>query len=168
NGIDYNDILTDIGSVISFLKNNSNNYGSDFNEITLLGASAGGHLALLYTYKFGNIKSVVSLAGPTDFTDFDILSVNGMPELINNVAGNDSYENRSEASPINYADNTTTYLYHGKLDTIVPYSQSEKLFRKIIPLNSGNKLTLFANCGHEFNNEALSQVFQETIDLLSE
>jgi hypothetical protein len=49
---------------------------------------------------------------------------------------------------------------------IVPCSQSEKLFKKIVSLNSENKLILFANCGHEFNDDALFQVFQETINLV--
>ncbi len=168
SGIGYNEILDDIGNVISFMKSNSKKFGSDFNEITLFGASAGGHLALLHAYKNGNIKSVVSLSGPTDFNDNDILSINGLPELINNIVGNDSFEKRSEASPITYANNITTFLYHGKLDTIVPYSQSEKLFRKIISLNAENKLTLFANCGHGFNDETIAQIFKETIDLVKE
>jgi acetyl esterase/lipase len=166
NEIDYNEILADIGKAISFIKSNSKKYGSNFNEITLFGASAGGHLALLYAYKCGNIKSVISLAGPTDFNDEAILSINGMPELVNNVVGNSSYEKRSEASPITHVNNTTTLLYHGKLDTIVPYSQSEKLFKKISALNPENKLTLFANCGHEFNDENIFNVCQETIDLV--
>jgi len=165
-GISYIEILAEIEKVISFLKNNKEKYGSDFNEITLFGASAGGHLALLYAYKNGNIRNVVSLAGPTDFNENDLLSINGMQDLINNVVGSNSFENRSKASPITYSNNTTTFLYHGRLDTIVPYSQSEKLYNKIIVLNSENKMTLFSNCGHEFNDVAIFQIINETIDLI--
>jgi len=165
-GIGYNELLDDIEKAISFLKRNREKFGTDFNDITLLGASAGGHLALLYAYKYGDIEKVISLAGPTDFNGNDILSIEGMPELINNVVGNSSFESRSKASPITYSSSTATYLYHGKLDTIVPYSQSEKLFSTISSLNAESKLTLFPDCGHEFNEEAILKVIFETIDFV--
>lgn len=166
NGVGYNEMLADIDLVISHLRINSEKFGSDFNEITLFGISAGGHLALLYAYKRGNIKSVVSLAGPTDFNNQDFLSIPGITEAINNLVGNESFESRSDASPITHANNTATLLYHGKLDTVVPYSQSEKLYNIIAPLNSENKLTLFDNCGHGFDAQAIYQIFCEAVDFV--
>lgn len=166
NGVGYNEILDDIDHVISHLRSHSEKFGSDFNEITLFGISAGGHLALLYAYKRGNIKGVVSLAGPTDLNDIQFLSIPGILEIVNNVVGNDSYESRSDASPITYANSTPTLLYHGKLDEVVPFSQSEKLYNKIASLSSENKLTLFDNCGHGFDSESIYQIFIESIDFV--
>ncbi len=166
NGVGYNEMLADIDLVISHLRSNSEKFGSDFNEITLFGISAGGHLALLYAYKSGSIKGVVSLAGPTDFNDLDFLSIPGITEAINNLVGSDSFESRSDASPITHANTTATLLYHGKLDTVVPYSQSEKLYNKIASLNTENKLTLFANCGHGFDAQAIYQIFIEVMDFV--
>ncbi|MCR5862708.1 alpha/beta hydrolase [Flavobacterium sp. J372] len=61
--------VQDIEEAIQFLKRSnykiSNNYA-------LIGASAGAHIAMLYSYRFdthGDIKAVCSIVGPSDFTD---------------------------------------------------------------------------------------------------
>jgi len=168
-GVDYKAILSDIEQSILFLQSNTVKFGSNFNNITLFGGSAGGHLSLLFAYKMHNpnIKNVISLAGPTDFTDNAILAVNGMYGLIYNLIGSNDSTEWNDASPIVYTNNITTYLYHGKLDSIVPFSQSESLFKKIKSFNSRNKLLLFNNCGHEFSENAFLQIITETVQLIN-
>lgn len=75
----YEIMLGNIESVLSFLSQKAEELKLNKNKIGLMGFSAGGHLALLYTFKkiYDNIydsdydlpiKLVISEAGPTDFS----------------------------------------------------------------------------------------------------
>jgi len=166
-GIDYNVILNDINNAIIFLKTKSKDFDCPFDNITLFGTSAGGHLALLYAYKYNNIANVISIAGPTDLNDKEFLLNDDIKNLVANLTGNDLFFKKFDASPLIYVNNTTTYLYHGKSDPIVPYNQSKKLYNKIMPLNNKNKLMIFENCGHELTQENLQLVIKEIIQLIN-
>ncbi|GHU66161.1 hypothetical protein FACS189447_06440 [Spirochaetia bacterium] len=69
------DILFDIHNALTKIIEVSNAKGVTIKDFILVGHSAGGHIALLYGYKYFqkemNIKiaSCISMAGPTDFTD---------------------------------------------------------------------------------------------------
>ncbi len=41
-----------------------------------------------------------------------------------------------------------------------------QLFSTISSLNAQRKLTLFPDCGHEFNEEAIQKVIFETVDFV--
>lgn len=71
----YEIMLGNIDSALSFLSQKAEELKLNKNKIGLMGYSAGGHLALLYTLKkiYDNnnaspIKLVISEAGPTDFS----------------------------------------------------------------------------------------------------
>ena len=79
---------------------------------------------------------------------------------------------KADASPITYAKksdnpyrNTTTLLFHGKDDTVVPCTQSEKLFEVIESLNPKNKKCIFDNCDHDFlGDEVSNTIVVETLE----
>ena len=60
----------DVKSAIEFIAANAEEYGVNKNEIALLGASAGAHLAVLQAYRYDDVKSkaVIDFFGPTDLT----------------------------------------------------------------------------------------------------
>src|SRR5690606_608877 len=61
--------IQDIEKVVDHIKSAEYNISSD---IAFIGASAGAHLAMLYSYKYDtddDVKAVCSIVGPTDFTD---------------------------------------------------------------------------------------------------
>jgi acetyl esterase/lipase len=61
--------VQDIENVIQYLKASDYNISADY---ALIGASAGAHLAMLYSYNYDthhNVKAVCSIVGPADFTD---------------------------------------------------------------------------------------------------
>ncbi|MEB2782315.1 alpha/beta hydrolase [Algoriphagus sp. C2-6-M1] len=103
-------------------------------ELILAGASAGGHLALLHSYKhpeIGNIKAVMALFPITDLTTF--FDFNSNSQLLLSVMLNGNPVSQSgaymESSPITYVSSTSipTVLFHGAADEVVPISQSESL-----------------------------------------
>jgi acetyl esterase/lipase len=73
NHIHMDDILSDIINALNKIIELTNFNDTKIKNIILIGHSAGGHIGLLYAYKYfqDNIKinACISLAGPTDFTD---------------------------------------------------------------------------------------------------
>lgn len=168
-GIDYSDLLDDVGSALKCLADSSRRYTVKAENICLLGHSAGGHLALLYAYSRNSdrkVGKVVSLAGPTDLDDKLFLSISGVTDLVNELTGYNTSK-RVDASPVNHASAVTTYLYHGKSDAIVPWQQSEKLFSLISNRNPKNKISLIENCGHGFNFYEFGRILEETVALIT-
>lgn len=168
NKVGYSEILDDIEMAIGCLTDSSKSFTFNPGSVCLLGHSAGGHLSLLYAYrnnKKGVVNKVVSLAGPTDLTDNQLLNINGISDLVNTLTGNDP-SFRSDASPVSHANSITSRMYHGKTDAVVPYQQSEKLFEKIGSLNFANRCKLIENCGHDFNSTEIWNIFVETVALI--
>jgi acetyl esterase/lipase len=166
--VGYTEILNDIEKAIVCLTDSSENYTINAGSICLLGHSAGGHLSLLYAYRNNQdvvVNKVVSLAGPTDLTDPQLLNITGVNDLVNALTGNDPGK-RADASPVTHANNITTRMYHGKTDAVVPFQQSEKLFEMISSLNSANRCKLIENCGHDFNSFEIWNIFVETVALI--
>jgi acetyl esterase/lipase len=164
----YTEILKDIQDALKCISDSANKYSVNIGNVTLLGHSAGGHLALMYAYTYDKNKvvdNVISLAGPTDLEDPLFLSITGVTDLVNNLTGND-IQKRNDASPVNHISSVTTWLYHGKTDAIVPWQQSEKLYNLIGDLNPESKLSLIEDCGHGFNIYEFSRILGESIELI--
>jgi acetyl esterase/lipase len=163
-GIDYHSILSDIDKAILFLQARDSIYNCSFDTHTLLGKSAGGHLALMYAYQKKSIVKVVAMAAPTDLSDMDLLNAGEMYFCVTNMIGVDDAYQRTLASPLNYTDSVATRLYHSKKDGLVPYHQSVAFYNKIKTLNPENSLVIFENSAHEILGEDLKQAMQETMD----
>jgi acetyl esterase/lipase len=75
NSIHMGNIISDVNCALKKIQEFSKTKGVNIKDFILVGHSAGGHIALLYGYKYfqenKNIKiaACISLAGPTDFTD---------------------------------------------------------------------------------------------------
>jgi len=75
NTIHMGNIISDVNVALKKIQVFSNAKGVTINDFILTGHSAGGHIALLYGYKYfqtnehARITACMSLAGPTDFTD---------------------------------------------------------------------------------------------------
>lgn len=125
----------DVKEALSFLVSKSVQYGYS-QTIGLLGASAGGHLALLQSYKYTSpvkVKAVVSLFGPTNLTTLynnppnpfiqpALETLLGTKPSINPVV----YQ---QSSPSQFVTNQScpTLLLHGGNDIVVSPSQSATL-----------------------------------------
>lgn len=167
-GIDYHTILADIETAILFLQARDSIYGCSFDSLTLIGKSAGGHLALMYAYQQNTVSKVVTIATPTDLNDSVFLNTSDIHDRVYQVTGGDDAYQRTLASPVSYTDSVATRLYHGKKDGLVPYQQSVVFYDKIKTLNAENKMILFENAEHEIMGEELNQIISETIQWIKE
>ncbi len=151
--------VNDIGKAIDFIGSKSGEWKVSADKFALIGASAGGHLALLYTYKYdtGNkVKTVISMAGPTDLSQ--IIHAGAAQMQVAQWLIGSTYQANPEAyaqaSPVTHvsAGSRPTLLFHGKLDIVVPYLQSVELNNKLKQSGAASKLVLYEDTGHEVIN----------------
>ncbi|MBC7745231.1 MAG: alpha/beta hydrolase [Flavobacterium sp.] len=148
--------LDDLDNAIKFVSNKSQEWNVSDNLYSLMGLSAGGHLALLYTYTRNTdnkIKTVISIAGPTDLLSLYNTS-SQHAQVVKWFVGQTPQENTAiykEVSPISFVKNSSkpTLLFHGKQDLVVPYQQSLSLKVKLDEFDVKNKLVTYTNLGHE-------------------
>ena len=151
--------VNDIAKAIEFIGSKAAEWKISPDKFALQGASAGGHLSLLYTYKYdtGNkIKAVISMAGPTDFTATGNVSP-VQAQVLQFLIGTSYQANPTayaEASPISHvkANSKPTLLFHGKLDVVVPYQQAVDLKNRLAQVGSVHKLVSYEDTGHEVLN----------------
>jgi acetyl esterase/lipase len=161
----------DIKAAITFIYQKRNEYHIS-DKIGLLGASAGGHLALLHAYKYQSpvkIKAVASFFGPTDMAGMYAAQSTPLHQSLMQllVGGTPSshpvlYE---QSSPLFFANaqSPPTILFHGSLDNIVPVSHSVNLKNKLQLLGVANQYHFYQTEGHEVwsqtnMNDAFSKI----------
>lgn len=183
DNVTYKQMLEDITLSIEYLKNNSEKYYLKPDKIFIMGSSAGGHLALLYSYSINSpikIACVSSQTGPTDFSDPDQISLNGKENLVilNNLLGTQiTIQQLNDpdfsfpialkmASPIYHISDDTppTILAYGEKDNLVSYSNALRLKDKLEEHRIDHKLINYPNSGHDLNNDPdKSQEYWETL-----
>jgi len=123
----------DIKKAMAFIKSQLVSWDVSDN-VVLAGGSAGGHLALLHSYKNNQdrlVKATVAFFPPTDLASFYGFNLFTNLLLENLLGGNPT--NRAEgyfnSSPINFVGPgiVPTVFFHGDKDTVVPISQSKLL-----------------------------------------
>lgn len=171
-------LIEELSHALIFLNKNAVQLGLPNEKISLMGLSAGGHLALLTAAKmYTLVKNVVAYYAPCD-----LLDVWESPSLFARIAlittlkrlPTRSKEVYAKFSPINvaHASMPPVLLVHGKRDSIVPYESSVKMFRKLKKLGCRVKLLTHpqANHGFEFvlRDEKTKQIIEQTVEFLSE
>lgn len=166
---DINLILDEITMALKSIKEKGNELGISVNKVMLYGHSAGGNLSLLYAYSRAAeapIKpvAVFGLSAPTDLTDIQSYIDGDFDEetaynLFSMACGyrftKENYEEAipylEKVSPVSYVTASTvpTVLAHGKRDSTVSFSQSEKLDEKLTQSGVKHEFVVFPNSGHD-------------------
>lgn len=173
DSIHYLEMLDDIDSMIMCISRNTDTWGIGSGRIALFGYSAGGHLALLYSYsrdKGQNISSVISLAGPTDVQDSLLWESPGLYNNIVLMTGDPDPADWHPANPVSCisAANAATLLIHGTNDSIVPFSQSVKLNQLLAASFTPVQLLLLEDETHFFSAAATEIFLNATKQFLDE
>lgn len=170
---DINDIIDDITTAIRQIKALASSYSVNITKVALCGRSAGGHLALLYAYKYKDISPVkpvgVFASSPVPdlsldcfFTDNALGDENHMCNLMSQLCGTEITKKTraskkavlDEYSPINYVSDTTvpTLIIHGNGDRIAPFSGSLLLMEKLSEHSINHELIVCEKTGHKLKN----------------
>lgn len=146
----------DVKAAIEFIYGNRSNYLIS-DKFVLMGASAGGHLALLHAYKHQSlfkIKAVVDFFGPTDMVDMHN-NPGAFPQAsIALLLGGTPTTNPAmyqQSSPLTFATATAcpTIILQGGIDPLVnPTTQSLALKNKLTTAAVINEYAFYPLGGH--------------------
>lgn len=163
----------DVKSAIEFIYSKRNSYFIS-DKFVYLGASAGGHLALLQAYKYNTPvkpKAVVSFFGPTDLTA--LYNTNFFAALIlAQTAGNTPTGNPAiyqQSSPLTFvnASSAPTLLLHGGVDPLVPPSQADVLKAALDNASVSNQYVFYPGEAHGWTGPNLDDSFSKIVTFLN-
>ena len=151
--------MNDITAIVDHLRENQQEYqiGSD---LGFLGASAGAHLSLLWSYVLDHreeVKMVCSIVGPTNLADDAYLNSDNQ-ELTDLFAPfGETIEELKDVSPLHRVESSSppTILFYGAKDPLVPVSQGEDMKSRLEELGVEHEFTLYPNAGHGWSGEDL-------------
>lgn len=154
----YNELMTDIDNAIALLTKNKEQFGIN-GKMALLGASAGGHLALMYAYtkNKGHIACVADLYGPAKLNDQEWYNsnwpnvANWLKMLSGQTWNNDLY---TLLSPLSYvkAQSPPTAIFHSVNDIVVPVNHSRLLKATLAQAGVPHIYKEYSDSWHVFND----------------
>lgn len=163
----------DIVSALEYIESQMANWNIS-DDVIISGASAGGHLALLYAYKnnTSDLKGAVAFFPPTDLIElygFNNLTASGLNALIGGTPTTAAsvYQDLSPAYFVDGED-VPTIFFHGDLDNVVPLSQSQILEDALEDANVRHQFTMVPGQGHGFTSETYTQLLKEAKEFIGE
>ena len=166
--------LQDCKNGIRYLRAHADELGIDPNRISVMGGSAGGHLALLVGYTADQpnlapsqpypgvsdkVSSVVDFYGISNFATRKETDPNGKPLKIEpldsttqSIFGS-TPQDWKKASPVTYVkrDVPPTLILHGKKDTTVDSDQSQELADTLKKAGATYEIIWLPNAPHSFS-----------------
>ncbi|MEO8109582.1 MAG: alpha/beta hydrolase [Ginsengibacter sp.] len=159
----------DTKAALQYIIDNAGNYIIS-KKLVLLGASAGGHLALLQGYKYNTPvvpKAIISFFGPTDMTAMYNDPANPLiPPQLAIVVGKTPVQDPAlyaNSSPVNFVSSSSppTILLHGGQDPLVKPSQAITLQAKLQAAGVVNEYVFYPTDGHGWVGPDLSDSFDK-------
>lgn len=158
----------DIKSAIDFIVQNAAEYAVSKNKFSLLGVSAGAHLALLQGYKYNdpNIQAVIDFFGPTDLNEMYKNPWHPMVryalQMITGTTPGANNEIYASSSPVNFIGNNSpaTLILHGSNDQVVDVSQSKLLRNQLEAAGVPNQLIVYKGERHGWFGKSLTDSFE--------
>jgi acetyl esterase/lipase len=148
--------INDITKAVAYISSKAPSWHVSPNQMGIIGASAGAHLGLLYTYAYNSddkVKTVISIAGPSNFTNLTFAGE--LQKLVlSNFLGKTMQQDPAlyvSASPVTHikGNSKATLIIHGNRDVVVPQQQAVDLKSKLDLHKVPNELYLVENAGHE-------------------
>jgi len=159
----------DVKAAYDFIISKADEYNVS-KKVVILGASAGGHLALLQGYKHapaGQVKAVIDFFGPTDIASLHAnTSDPALVPLIETLLSGSPSTNPSlyaSSSPINFvtAQSPATIILQGGTDPLVPFTQSTSLRDQLQQNGVTNEYVYYPSEGHGWFGTTLTHSFNE-------
>ncbi|MDQ2986414.1 MAG: alpha/beta hydrolase [Armatimonadota bacterium] len=154
-------MLDDVQSAVRFLRRNALMYSIDPQRFGSLGASAGGHLALMLgmcdtrdplasTSQSSKVSAVVNFFGVSDFTKM-MPTWNLLSEAVFGTAAANIRPVFEAASPLTHLDkdDARVFTFHGTADWVVPLSQSILLDERLKLAGIPHEFIQIKDSGHQ-------------------
>ena len=184
-GVLFSDQLNDITAALNAIKQTAEVNGMNLTKLALVGNSAGGHLALLYAYTRVAESpvppvTVISSSAPTDFTDPEFIRSSDVIQSVITNLGLDPalvatalesgmasmflpvLDRISPAKQVT-ASTLPTLMAHGMQDTIVPYSNAQRLDTALTNAGVEHDFVTFPNAGHALTGDAANTALFQSL-----
>jgi acetyl esterase/lipase len=171
DNIHHDEIMADINSAVAKVLSNQSSYNIS-NLMGVVGASAGGQLAMIYAYKYNsNIKCIGNIFGPSIINDWSWYNTNNpwlgakvgdvLTEYVGRTWDTTAYK---AVSPFWNVSNKSqpTITFHGNLDPIVPVYQSQWFHSKLNNLGATNQYHEYL-AFHSFDNSQSDDVLNKLV-----
>ncbi len=176
--------IEDVWAAIRFLRANAGRWRLDPSRIAIMGASAGGHLALLASYtphgKEDAVQAVIDVSGPTDLRNWRMQPK--AEDNLRNATGKTTgtlladflgTSDRTapvlrEASPAAHVKPglPATLIFQWQDDQAVPADQAEALARALSKAGVRNELVWIPGRGHALNPSGVERIVRESLRFL--
>lgn len=161
---------TDISTAMNYIREHAAELNIDKDRISLLGQSAGGHLALLEAYRAQTKpNAVIAIYPPVDPT-YDYKTSRDKNAELDFIGGPpEQYPSQyASVNPMNYvgADAPRTLLIQGTRDDLVHYENSTQLASVLKHHGRTYRLLLLPLTGHSFENQHggfATQIAEQTV-----
>jgi len=166
---------SDVKTAVNFILGKADEYNIS-QKFVLLGASGGGHLALLQGYKYPTpvkAKAIIDFFGPTDMVQLHDNPVDPtLVPLLEVLLGGTPASNPTQyeqSSPLKYvtAQSPPTIILQGGLDDLVPVSQSTSLDAKLQIMGVVHQYVFYPTEGHGWFGPNLTHSFNAIQAFLS-
>ncbi|AJW65159.1 acetyl esterase [Elizabethkingia miricola] len=154
------ELLDDIDNVVKYLSSHSKEWNTRKNGFSLSGGSSGAHVSLMYAYtKNPQIKTIIEMCGPVDFTDVQTLQyvkATNLLDVLDKMSGNKVIWNPGDAipeayiksSPVKFVNKIPTMIIQGDKDEVVPIQQAYILENALKLKGVQYKLVVVPGAGH--------------------
>lgn len=159
--------IEDAKCAIRSLRANATRFNIDPDRIGVWGESAGGHLAAMlgmagpdagfegtggYAEQSSRVQAVVDMFGPSDLSAWKLDAPQNSWTGMLLLGRRPDAETVRLGSPITYAsaDDPPFLIMHGLKDPLVPSSQSQELYSRLIEVGAPAQLVMVQNAGHVF------------------
>lgn len=168
-------LIEELTNAVLFLKKKIGNFYNG--QFSLMGLSAGGHLALMTGLRYLDlVDKIVAYYTPCDLMDIwkseSIFARFSVMATIKRLPSK-SKEVYEKFSPINYVTSACPkiLLVHGMKDSVVPYVSSIKMFKKLRENRCTAKLLLHPKGDHGFEfvlkDHKTQEILKKTIEFLT-
>jgi len=172
---DIEKLVEELIAAIQFLKKTIPDLAE---KISLMGLSAGGHLALLTGLRCTeSVEKIIAYYAPCDL--MDIWQSDSLFARFSAMATIKKLPSKSEQvyerySPVNYVSHNCNkiLLVHGMKDSVVPYMSSVKMFKTLRQYGCKAQLLLHPNGNHGFEfvlkDQKTAEILEKTVRFLEE
>lgn len=181
SNVHYKELMTDVNAALQYCIGHADSLNTRHENFVIGGVSAGAHMSMLYGYNYdteNKISAILSLCGPSDFTDIAYLdamySYEDLRISVQDLAGapytqgqplDPAYE---AISPFYFVKNKPLLMIYGDQDELVNYaSQPVPLDAKLTSLNYTHKFVTLTGQGHDlgFDNPLIAyRILTESVN----
>ena len=168
------DIMYDVFLALEEIKKTAEENDVELTKVLLTGASAGGHIALLYAYSYFYISPfyspiiptcVVSFSGPAVIYNQDYYKMAALGgeayNLFSKLSGykyteetyEDAFQYLAQVSPVYYTHPVPTLICHGEKDSVVPVTDAYQLDSFLTTFDVEHDLLIFPNSNHGLESD---------------